>query len=62
MIEVHMPQQTQGPREDVAIIFSMEQLGRLKDTINSTYIDAQEKGLKPHETRYLKVTGVVKRP
>ena len=61
MLEVHMEQGAAGPKEDVAIIFSITQLGRLKDIINSTYIDAQEKGQRPEDIRYIKVEGVVKK-
>ncbi len=63
-IEIHMEPaaRSEGTIEDVAIVFSMEQLGRLKNLINSTYTDAQEKGTTPQETRYIKVSGVVRTP
>lgn len=62
MIEVHMEQQAEGRKEDVAIIFSVDQLQKLQEIVHSTYIDAREKGQRPEEIRYLKVSGVIRRP
>ena len=60
MLEVHMNQNAEGKKEEVAIIFTVSQLAKLKDVINSTYMDSQ--GLDGAETRYLRISGVVRNP
>ena len=60
MIEVHMEQNAEGTKEEVAIIFTVSQLSKLKDVINSTYMDSLKSD--GAETRYLKVSGVIRNP
>ena len=60
MFEVHMHNKIEGPKQDVAMIFTVSQLGRLKRMIDSVYLDSENQ--QAEELRSIKVSGFIRNP